>query len=56
MCWVSVYDLLCVYITKNLSLYVKIIIYVCALRILKLMNGDAWCILNAISFFETVFV
>lgn len=38
------------YITKNLSLYVKIIIYVCALHILKLMNGDAQCTLNAFFF------
>lgn len=39
------------YITKNLSLYVKIIIYVCALHILKLINGDAQCTLNANFFF-----
>lgn len=51
MCWVSTYDLLCIYITKNLSLYVKIIIYVCALHILKLINGDAQCTLNANFFF-----
>lgn len=40
------------YITKNLSLYVKIIIYVCALHILKLINGDARCTLNANFFFS----